>query len=63
MKVVPHIRRQLLHKIARDDKQLREISQLLIFVTENSANHINQPLSLGLWEGFKDTHKVKVYAI
>ena len=48
-----------------DDRQLREISQLLIFVTENSANLINQPLlRLGLlWEGFRETRKEEVEAI
>ena len=44
---------------ARDDQQLREISHLLIFVTKNSSNHINQLLNLGLWEGFKKAQKAK----
>ena len=48
-------------RIARDDRQLREISQLLIFVTENSANLINQPLRLGLlWEGFREEKLVRL---
>ena len=45
------MRRQLLHREAGDDRHLGEISQLLIFVTGNSANLVNQPLSVGMPAG------------